>query len=112
LHFKRIDPNDLKPEESPFLTFRCEAGLLRESINSFGKIDASGFPHSVFIQPGNSSTSLPKHVEEYEDADHHVLYKTVEEVQQAMATSSQVNHVERGEGVGRKSSRLKPPAHR
>lgn len=91
----RIDPNDLKPEESPYLTFRCEAGLLRENINRFGKIDASGLPHSVFIQPGNPSTSLPRHVEEYDDADHHILYKTVEEVQQARAPSSQVS-VERG----------------
>ncbi|XP_056020117.1 nuclear receptor coactivator 4-like isoform X2 [Ostrea edulis] len=87
----RIDPNDLKPEESPYLTFRCEAGLLRENINRFGKIDASGLPHSVFIQPGNPSTSLPRHVEEYDDADHHILYKTVEEVQQARAPSSQID---------------------
>ncbi|XP_061181672.1 nuclear receptor coactivator 4-like isoform X2 [Saccostrea echinata] len=84
----RIDPSDLKPEESPYLTFRCDAGSLRESINSFGKIDASGLPHSVFVQPGNPSTSLPKHVEEYEDAEHHVLYKTVEEVHQSKMSNA------------------------
>ncbi|XP_062567143.1 uncharacterized protein LOC134229406 [Saccostrea cucullata] len=84
----RIDPTDLKPEESPYLTFRCDAGSLRENINSFGKIDASGLPHSVFVPAGNPSTSLPKHVEEYEDPDHHILYKTIEEVHQSKTSNS------------------------
>lgn len=84
----RIDPSDLKPEESAYLNFRCDASSLRESINSFGKIEASGLPHAVFVQAGNPSTSLPKHVEEYEDAEQDVLYKTLQEIQQAKTSSS------------------------
>lgn len=89
--FDRIDPSDLKPEESAYLNFRCDAGSLRESINSFGKIEANGLPHAVFVQAGNPSRSLPKHVEEYEDAEHDVLYKTLQEVQQAKTSSSCVS---------------------
>ena len=89
--FNRIDPSDLKPEESAYLNFRCDAGSLRESINSFGKIEANGLPHAVFVQAGNPSRSLPKHVEEYEDAEHDVLYKTLQEVQQAKTSSSCVS---------------------
>lgn len=96
----RIDPSDLKPEESAYLNFRCDASSLRESINSFGKIEASGLPHTVFVQAGNPSTSLPKHVEEYEDAEQDVLYKTLQEIQQAKTSSSCVSMIERGKKAG------------
>ena len=98
--FNRIDPSDLKPEESAYLNFRCDAGSLRESINSFGKIEANGLPHAVFVQAGNPSRSLPKHVEEYEDAEHDVLYKTLQEVQQAKTSSSCVSVCVWGGGGG------------
>ncbi|KAK3091891.1 hypothetical protein FSP39_023479 [Pinctada imbricata] len=83
----KLDTGDLKPEESPYVTFRSDSAKLREVINGYGKVDVNGLPHAVFVQPGDPATSLPRHFEEYEDADHHVLYKTVEEVKRSQANN-------------------------
>lgn len=55
--------------------------MLRESITSYGRVESSNRAStSTFVKPGNPARSLPPHFEDYDDADHHVLYKTVEGV--------------------------------
>ncbi|XP_046544324.1 nuclear receptor coactivator 4-like isoform X1 [Haliotis rubra] len=89
---EKLDISDLKPEESPYITFRADQSTLRETILNYGRVDASGFPlQSAFVAHGHPSTCLPRHFEEYEDADHHVFYKTVEEVNRARTASSNIS---------------------
>ncbi|XP_071106751.1 nuclear receptor coactivator 4-like isoform X1 [Haliotis cracherodii] len=89
---EKLDISDLKPEESPYITFQADQSTLRESILDYGRVDASGFPlQSAFVAHGHPSTCLPRHFEEYEDADHHVFYKTVEEVNRARTASSNIS---------------------
>lgn len=86
---ERFELGDLKPEETPFIDFRADSSLLREQIVNYGKVDVTGVPpKSVFVSPGNPSSSLPRHFEEYEDADHHILYKTIEEVSRTKSADS------------------------
>ena len=62
----------------------------------FGKIvsniDLVSPLQSPFIAPEDVAPSLPKHLEEYEDADHHVLYKTVEEINRSRLEQPCVSH--------------------
>ena len=77
----RLDKLDLKPEETPNIAFRADVAALRDAVKNFGRVDARGLPlENVFVDPENSSRSLPRTFEDYGDAEHHVLYKTVEEV--------------------------------
>lgn len=75
---------ELSPEETPYISFRADHVELRDSIMNYGRVDANGLPLiTAFDDPENPSASLPRHVEEYEDADHHVFYKTVEEIKRS-----------------------------
>lgn len=74
------DPADFKPDENPWIVFKCDATKLRESIISHGRVESSNRPHPVFVKPGHHARSLPPHFEDYGDADHHTFYKTVEGV--------------------------------
>lgn len=86
---ERFELGDLKPEETPFIDFRADPSVLREQIVNYGKVDVTGVPpKSVFVSPGNPSSSLPRHFEDYEDADHHILYKTIEEVSRTKSADS------------------------
>ncbi|WAQ97430.1 NCOA4-like protein [Mya arenaria] len=70
------------PEETPHVSFRGDPVNLREAIMNYGKIDHTSVPalHSPFLPSNQRAPSLPKHFEDYDDAEHHVLYKTVEEI--------------------------------
>jgi hypothetical protein len=74
-----VDSCDLKPDENPWIVFKSDSAMLRESITSYGRVESSAST-SAFVKPGNPARSLPPHFEDYDDADHHVLYKTVEGV--------------------------------
>ena len=52
---------------------------MREAIHKFGRVDSNGLPleTSAFADPTSPSTCLPQVFEDYEDAEHHVLYKPV-----------------------------------
>lgn len=71
---------DLRPDENPWIVFKCDSAKLRESIQSYGRVESN--KPSVFVKPGHPARSLPPHFEDYHDADadHHVLYKTLEGV--------------------------------
>lgn len=78
----RLDDIELRPLESSLLSFRADSGKLRSAIHEFGRIDSRGLHlESVFAHPGEaSSPSLPHAFEDYGDAEHHVLYKSLEEI--------------------------------
>ncbi|XP_059141598.1 uncharacterized protein LOC131929424 [Physella acuta] len=91
---KKLNRVELSPEETPYISFRADHVELRDSIMNYGRVDANGLPLiTAFDDPGNPSASLPRHVEEYEDVDHHVFYKTVEEIKrsQCAPASCQIN---------------------
>lgn len=81
----RLELGDLQPEESPFISFQADTAGLREAIMSYGNIDSSSIQrlHSPFICPDQQAPSLPRQFEDYNDAEHHILYKTVEEVKRS-----------------------------
>ena len=84
---------DLKPEETPYLSFCADQVGLREAILNYGRIDANGIPlQAAFSEQENMSTCMPGHFEDYEDADHHVFYKTIEEISCAQRPSGEVSH--------------------
>ncbi|CAL1528832.1 unnamed protein product [Lymnaea stagnalis] len=86
---KKLKRVELSPEETPYISFRADHVGIRESILNYGRVDANGLPLiTAFDDPGNPSASLPRHVEEYEDVDHHVFYKTVEEVKRSQNAGS------------------------
>ncbi|CAG5132954.1 unnamed protein product [Candidula unifasciata] len=76
---EKLNRIELSPEETPYISFRADHVKLRESILHYGRVDASGLPPLMaFNDPGNPSASLPRRVEEYQDVDHHIFYKTLE----------------------------------
>ncbi|GFO02528.1 nuclear receptor coactivator 4 [Plakobranchus ocellatus] len=78
----RLNNIELSPEETPHISFRADHLSLREAILSYGRVDANGLPlATAFDDPSKPSASLPRHLEEYEDADHHVFYKTLGQAQ-------------------------------
>jgi hypothetical protein len=86
---EKLNRIELSPEETPYISFRANHMSLRESILTYGRVDASGLPPLIaFNDPGNPSASLPRHVEDYEDADHHIFYKTLEEVKRTKTSNS------------------------
>lgn len=82
---ERLDLGELIPEETPYISFKCDPARLRTAIMDFGKVASNVVSplQSPFMAAEEMAPSLPKHLEEYEDADHHVLYKTVEEINRA-----------------------------
>ena len=91
-HFNRLESLDLRPEESPYISFRADVPSLRESLYKFGRVDSRGLPiETAFADPQMSSTSLPNVFEDYGDAEHHILYKTVEEIKKINYKDSSVS---------------------
>lgn len=78
----RLDLCDIQPEETPNICFKSDPSALRNAIMSYGCIDPNNAPPvtSPFMAPNQTAPSLPKQFEDYNDAEHHVLYKTVEEI--------------------------------
>jgi len=78
----RLDLGELQPEETPYVSFKSDPSVLREAVMNYGRIDHTSVPplHSPFMTPGQQAPSLPKQFEDYDDAEHHILYKTVEEI--------------------------------
>jgi len=78
----RLDAIDLRPQETPHLSFSADVQLLRDSILKFGQVEGkpSGYLGKVFVSPDTPSSCLPPSWEEYGDDEHHVLYKTLEEI--------------------------------
>ncbi|KAL5018868.1 hypothetical protein ScPMuIL_004590 [Solemya velum] len=87
----RMNMLDIKPDETPFLSFRGDAAKLRDTIVNYGRVDSTGMTvPTSFQDPGKPSASLPPHFEDYEDEDHHVLYKTVEEIKRTRTSDASV----------------------
>ncbi|OWF50602.1 nuclear receptor coactivator 4-like [Mizuhopecten yessoensis] len=87
-----FDMNDLRPEESPYISFRADTASLKEAILNYGRVDHTGFPlTSQFMDPRSPAASLPPHFEDYDDAEHHILYKTVEEIKHAKTNSRNID---------------------
>jgi hypothetical protein len=63
-----VDSCDLKPDENPWIVFKSDSAMLRESITSYGRVESSAST-SAFVKPGNPARSLPPHFEDYDDAD-------------------------------------------
>lgn len=77
----RLNQLELSPEETPYIAFRADQLQMREQLLNFGRVDSNGLPPALaFEQAGKPSASLPRHLEEYEDADHHIFYKTIQEI--------------------------------
>uniref|UniRef100_A0A0B6Y7F5 Nuclear receptor coactivator 4 N-terminal domain-containing protein n=1 Tax=Arion vulgaris TaxID=1028688 RepID=A0A0B6Y7F5_9EUPU len=87
---EKLNRIELSPEETPYISFRADHVNLRESILTYGRVDASGLPPLIAFD-NNPSASLPRHVEEYEDVDHHIFYKTLEEVKRAKTSASSIS---------------------
>lgn len=79
---KSLCLHDMAPEEPMHITFKPTPFGLKDVVMNFGKISSNRISLSTFVESDNSSTSLPKRFEDYEDAEHHVLYKTVENIKQ------------------------------
>ncbi|XP_070187590.1 uncharacterized protein [Littorina saxatilis] len=80
LALEQLSNTELKAEETPYIAFRAEQAALRESILSYGRVDSNGLPFlSAFNEEDEPSASLPRHLEEYEDSEHHVFYKTLQD---------------------------------
>ncbi|KAK3579480.1 hypothetical protein CHS0354_028293 [Potamilus streckersoni] len=87
-----LEVDDLQPEESPFISFKADSKGLREVIMNYGKVvDSPAGIKTSFMEPNRPSLSLPPHLEEYEDAQHHVLYKTLEEINRSKTKEPYVN---------------------
>lgn len=77
---EELNTTELKAEETPYIAFRADQVALRESILSYGRVDANGMPLlSAFADEDKPSASLPRHVEEYEDTEHHLFYKALQD---------------------------------
>lgn len=77
---EELTATELKAEETPYIAFRADHVAMRESILSYGRVDANGLPlQSAFADFSKPSASLPRHLEEYEDSEHHVFYKNLQE---------------------------------
>ena len=89
----RLNQLELSPEETPYIGFRADQLQMRENLLSYGRVDVNGVPTTgnVFEEPCQPSASLPRHVEEYDDADHHVFYKTLQDIQKSPDTSTSVS---------------------
>ncbi|XP_006825376.1 nuclear receptor coactivator 4-like [Saccoglossus kowalevskii] len=75
----------LTPKENASICFRANRGKLREMIHDFGRVDSRSISvnqERAFTDPTFPSTSLPSPFEDYEDLDHHVLYKTLAELKE------------------------------
>ena len=78
------------PEESPYIKFHADPSHLHNSIREFGQVDADSAstpslhkplsPLDAFPPSHVGAASLPNAFEDYEDEDHHVLYKTLQGV--------------------------------
>lgn len=80
----RFDSLPLFPEETANVTFKADAATLRSAVHHFGKVESQVLPMELaFAEPGSVSASLPKAFEDYEDEEHHVLYKTVQDLKPA-----------------------------
>ncbi|ELU16816.1 hypothetical protein CAPTEDRAFT_225194 [Capitella teleta] len=85
---KVAPPVDLFCDECPCIRFHADAAPLRESIRDFGRVDSAAaiFPTPKMVSPLEAfppshlgtAASLPKPFEDYDDDEHHVLYKTVD----------------------------------
>jgi len=89
----RLTQLELSPEETPYISFRVDHLQTREHLLSYGRVDANGLPlANAFEDPDKPSASLPRHLEEYDDCDHHVFYKTLQEIKKPdISTSIKVN---------------------
>ncbi|XP_005108100.1 uncharacterized protein LOC101864551 isoform X2 [Aplysia californica] len=88
---ERLNQLDLSPEETPYIAFRADQLQLRESLMNFGRVDANGLPLAMaFENPVKPSASLPRHLEEYEDVEHHVFNKTLHEINKESASSTSI----------------------
>ena len=74
-------------EASPHIRFHADAATLRNSIREFGQVDSAAYPFaSKMLSPLDpfplshlgTAASLPKPFEDYDDDEHHVLYKPVD----------------------------------
>ena len=82
----------LRPDESPYISFRADIPKLREGIFNFGRIDSRGLPiETAFADPDMTSQCLPNVFEDYGDAEHHILYKTVEEIKKTKHNDTSVS---------------------
>ena len=88
-----MDLGDLQPEETPNISFKSDPGTLREAILNYGRIDANNITgiQSPFMDPDHQAPSLPRHFEDYNDAEHHILYKTVEELNRMKSAQQPVS---------------------
>ncbi|XP_064633452.1 nuclear receptor coactivator 4-like [Lineus longissimus] len=78
---EKLKTLSLHPCEMPHITFKVNNPAMKSAIFKFGKVDSKGLPTEVaFADPHRPSTCLPSCFEEYGDAEHHVLYKTLESV--------------------------------
>jgi nuclear receptor coactivator 4 len=87
----RLDKLDLHPQETAIITFHADTLGLREVIRQFGQVDSKGLPlDKVFADPSTEAASLPRAFEDYGDAEHHVLYKTVEEIRKEKSQDTSI----------------------
>ncbi|XP_013409729.1 nuclear receptor coactivator 4 [Lingula anatina] len=76
---EKLDLLDIKPEDTPFMSFKANTASLREVIHKFGRVSGHcPLLDRPFAEPGEEASSLPKWFEDYEDVEHHVLYKSVQ----------------------------------
>ena len=83
----------MRPQETPHLSFHADVQGLRDAVLKFGQVDGkpSGYLGKVFAAPDTPSSCLPPSWEEYGDDDHHVLYKTLEEIKRTNTSDGSVS---------------------
>ncbi|XP_070544505.1 nuclear receptor coactivator 4-like [Ptychodera flava] len=82
-NLNRMARLNLTPEENASICFRADRNSIRDVIHGFGRIDSRSVSvnqERAFTDPTLPSSSLPSPFEDYEDLDHHVLYKTLAEL--------------------------------
>ena len=69
---------DLRPKETPQIGFKADMAQLRDAILNFGRIDGNMLPMEMAF--ADTSQSLPRAFEEYDDDDsQQLMYKTVQD---------------------------------
>lgn len=78
----RVKDLDLAPEQQADIILKVEPADLEKEIKNFVQVETKA-KDMAFAAPGSKSASLPQPFEDYEDEEHQVLYKTIEEIRRS-----------------------------
>ena len=83
-----LDDIESLPEECAELLFNGNMQGLRTAILNFGEVDCTYKPMDTLTANENMPTaSIPETFEDYNDEEHHILYKTLQDLKKTNETS-------------------------